>query len=74
MLTLTPDELHALTRYRRAGDQLRELHLQGFSRARLGRDGSVILERAHYEAVCQGQRAAELPKVRPPKLRAVRMA
>lgn len=34
--------------------QLRELHRQGFWRARLGRNGKVILERAHYEAVCAG--------------------
>lgn len=34
--------------------QLAELHARGFWRARLGRDSKVVLERAHYEAVCAG--------------------
>lgn len=70
-LTLTPDELHALTRYAVPSKQLAELHRQGFYRARLARDGSVILERPHFEAVCQGAAApANAPKLRLPKLRA----
>lgn len=54
-LTLTPAELVTLTGYQRPGDQLRALHEHGFVRARLGRLGDVILERAHYDAVCRGQ-------------------
>lgn len=34
--------------------QLRHLHKAGFWRARIGVDGRVILERAHYMAVCAG--------------------
>lgn len=34
--------------------QLAELRARGFWRARLGRHGKVILERAHYHAVCAG--------------------
>lgn len=47
-------ELVKLTRYARPGDQLRELHKRGFHRAYRARDGSVVLERPHYEAVCSG--------------------
>jgi len=53
-LCLTPDEIlqlsGGLTQPRR---QLHELRERGFWRARLIR-GQVILERAHYEAVCSG--------------------
>lgn len=59
-LTLTPDELVNLTGYQRPGDQLRELHAQGFVRARLNRLGDVVLERDHYTAVCQGRYARPL--------------
>lgn len=34
--------------------QLGELHRRGFWRARLGADGRVVLEHAHYQAVCAG--------------------
>jgi Domain of unknown function (DUF4224) len=68
-LTLTPDELVTLTGYRRAHEQLAELQRQGFHRARRSlATGAVILERAHFEAVCRGEHA-ERPKVRPPRLR-----
>ena len=54
-IRLTPEEICAiaggLTQPRR---QLAELHRQGFWRARLGRDHQVVLERAHYQAVCAG--------------------
>jgi hypothetical protein len=55
MLTLSQAELVELTHYRQPASQLRELHRRGFHRARRGADGSVILERAHYEAVCAGR-------------------
>lgn len=54
-LKLTEEELvdvaGGLTQPRR---QLAELRANGFWRARLGRDGRVVLERAHYQAVCAG--------------------
>lgn len=55
MLTLSQAELVEITRYRQPACQLRELHRRGFHRARRGVDGAVILERAHYEAVCAGR-------------------
>lgn len=53
-ITMSKAELVALTSYELPCKQLAELHAQGFHRARIGRDG-VILERAHYEAVCEGR-------------------
>jgi len=48
---LTLEELLAITGYRRPGDQLRELHRQGFHRARRSRvSGRIILERPHFDA------------------------
>lgn len=63
-LTLAEDELIEITGYRRAAEQLEELHRQGFSRARRNRLGRVTLERAHYDAVCAGFSAAQKPKVK----------
>ncbi|MDP4300383.1 DUF4224 domain-containing protein [Leptothrix discophora] len=69
-LILTPDELHQLTGYRRATDQLRELHQRGFLRARISRAGPVVLEREHYLAVCRGaQPDPARPQLRLPKAR-----
>jgi hypothetical protein len=61
MITLTTCEVERLTGYRRPGDQLAELQRRGFFRARRSRcTGDVILERAHYDAVCSaGIRAAQ---------------
>lgn len=75
-IVLSQAELVSVTGYQRPADQVRELLRQGFHRARRSpTTGETILERAHYEAVCAGQRAqAERPKVRPPKLRAVGVA
>ncbi|WP_058644558.1 hypothetical protein [Pseudacidovorax intermedius] len=58
-LVLSPDELVQVTGgYRRAHEQHEELIRQGFWRARRSRlTGEVILERAHYLAVCAGGRA-----------------
>lgn len=63
-LLLTPDELARLTGYRRAAEQLEELHRQGFARARRDRLGNVILERAHYDAVARGHTEPARPRVR----------
>jgi Domain of unknown function (DUF4224) len=65
-IVLTEAELIALTGYKQRGPQLKELHRQGFHRARLGRLGGLILERAHYEAVCGGHEERARPKVKPP--------
>lgn len=66
-LTFSPQELVELTGYRQSAKQLEVLHRAGFFRARLfeNRDG-VLLERAHYEAVCCGKIEAARPKVLPP--------
>lgn len=51
---LTHTELAAITGYEQATKQLNVLKTRGFYRACIGRSG-VILERAHYLAVCQGE-------------------
>ena len=63
---LEPAELVRLTGYKRPADQLVELHRQGFYRARRSpSDGTVILERPHYDAVCSGAaKPADEPRVR----------
>lgn len=74
-LTLSPTEIHQLTGYKRPGDQLAELQRQGFFRARLARvTGEVILERAHYDAVCAGgiQQAGIASGRARPQLRSVK--
>lgn len=76
-IVLSAAELVRLTGYRRPGDQLAELLRRGFNRARRSRcTGDVILERAHYDAVCAGglrglPAAEERPKVIPPTLKLV---
>jgi hypothetical protein len=70
-ITLTDDELLELTRYSRPSDQLRALHKRGFSRAYLDRFGQVVLERAHFLAVCSGAVELPRPQVRMPQLRQV---
>ena len=56
--------------------QLRDLHANGFWRARLGRDGKVVLEREHYQAVCAGALPGGGVKVDTsrPQLRAIKAA
>jgi hypothetical protein len=73
-ITLTAAEIERLTGgYKRPADQLRELHRQGFYRARRGRvTGEVILERAHVDAVAAGQVPVQNGELRNhPKLRAI---
>lgn len=53
-ITLQQDELLALTGYKRPNDQLRVLLKRGFSRAYI-QNGRLVLERAHYDAVCRGE-------------------
>lgn len=64
----TPEELVRLTGYRQAARQLATLHAQGFHRARRNALGDVVLERAHYDAVCAGGPAAAAAPARPPVL------
>ena len=64
-LLLTPSELVELTSYRQAFAQLRELHRQGFHRARRNRLGDVVLERGHYDAVVAGHQAPAEQRARP---------
>lgn len=61
---LSKEELRDLTGYEQPSKQLAELHRRGFHRAYIGRHG-LVLERAHYEAVCQGSTEKAKPKVRP---------
>ena len=53
---VSEDEIRRITGgYNQQAKQLAELHRQGFWRARRSRmDGSIILEREHYNAVCRG--------------------
>jgi len=66
ILTLSLPELEELTGYKRPADQVRELLAQGFHRARRNRLGEVVLERAHYDAVCAGRMAPAGHDDRPP--------
>lgn len=52
-LLMTRDELQELTGHQQPRRQLKRLHADGFWRARLV-GGRVVMERAHYQAVCQG--------------------
>jgi len=61
---LSRDELKALTGYEQPSRQLAELHRRGFVRAYIGRHG-LVLERAHYEAVCRGETERKRPTLRP---------
>jgi len=63
-VVLSRDELKALTGYEQPSRQLTELHRRGFVRAYIGRHG-LVLERAHYEAVCRGETERKRPTVRP---------
>ena len=68
MLTLTPAEIAEVTGYRQPAAQLRALLERGFWLARRSPiTGHVILDRAHYEAVCQG--ADRSPDTTPPRRR-----
>lgn len=58
---LAHDELAALTGYEQATKQLNVLKERGFYRAYINRTGNLVLERAHYLAVCQGE-STQKPK------------
>ena len=54
-ITLSADEVEAITGYQLATKQLNVLRERGFTRAFIDRTGKVVLERTHYEAVTKGQ-------------------
>lgn len=64
-LLLSEPELLKLTGYKRAAEQLEELHRQGFYRARRNRLGELVLERAHYDAVCAAAAPQQAERRRP---------
>lgn len=65
-ITLSEAEIEAITGYVQPASQLAELLRRGFDRARRSpRTGMVIVERAHYDAVCAGARLAKVPEIRP---------
>jgi len=65
-ITLSEAEIEAITGYVQPASQLAELLRRGFDRARRSsRTGMVIVERAHYDAVCAGTRQAKTPEIRP---------
>jgi len=68
-VTLTDEEVQALCGgLKQPARQLAELKRLGYWRARRAAiTGRVVLERAHYEAVCAGERRAS--KVHQPQLR-----
>lgn len=54
-ITLSEDELLRITGYKQPCLQLKTLLARGFYRAYIARNGGVVLERSHYEAVTSGQ-------------------
>jgi hypothetical protein len=54
-LTLTSEEIEEITGFAQPCKQLEALRTNGFIRAHRARDGRIVLERAHYLAVCNGQ-------------------
>lgn len=67
-IILLATEIEQITGYKRPLDQLAELHRQGFYRGRRSpTTGQIILERAHYDAVCAGVRPANEPRVHVPQ-------
>ena len=70
-ILLTPEEIAAVTGYKKPALQVQELRAQGFFRARRNVLNRVVLERAHYEAVCAAAAASstaagERPQVASP--------
>jgi len=54
-IILSEAEIEALTGYDQQCKQLALLLARGFLRAFVDRHGTVVLERAHYEAVSRGE-------------------
>ena len=72
-LLLSAEELQALTgrSSKRPASQLGLLHKRGFHRAHINLGGRLVLERAHYDAVCRGEAGAaperKRPQITPPR-------
>jgi len=68
---LSAEEISEVTGYRKPALQVRELHSRGFVRARVNVLNRVVLERAHFEAVCSTTSgaisAAHRPQLVPPR-------
>lgn len=60
-VVLLPAEIEQLTGYEQPTKQLSILHKRGFTRAFIGRRG-LVLERAHFEAICRGELDSKQPK------------
>ena len=73
-IILDAEELESVTGYKTPKRQVKELRRQGFYRARIAVAGNVILERAHYDAVCAGETPAKAPTVRNPFTPQLRLA
>lgn len=67
-LLLSADEIAAVTGYRKPALQVRELHSRGFVRARVNVLNRVVLERAHFEAVCSHAIGAAAQAANEPQL------
>lgn len=68
-ITLSAEELEAITGYKRPADQLKVLHSRGFYRAAI-LGGRLVLERPHYDAVCAGRQEPARPRVKVPTVKA----
>lgn len=53
--TLSPQEIEQITDYTSKCRQLEVLHKRGFVRAYRSRNGKIVLERPHFEAVSRGE-------------------
>ena len=75
-LILSGDELQALTgrSSKRPALQLAVLVQRGFWRAHINVGGRLVLERAHYEAVCRGDTERKRPQITPPRSLLMRTA
>ena len=65
---LSAEEISAMTGYRKPALQVRELHSRGFVRARVNVLNRVVLERAHFEAVCSRAVGAAAQAANEPQL------
>ncbi len=53
-VVLSTEEIQLITGYTSATKQLQVLHERGYVRAFRSREGQIILERKHFESVCEG--------------------
>ena len=65
---LSAEEISEVTGYRKPALQVRELHSRGFVRARVNVLNRVVLERAHFEAVCSHAAGTAVQAANQPQL------